>query len=138
MSWLNDLIAKLEGDGVGTFGQNIFATTMAGVPVLASGEATLQITVTGGTGPEHTHNSTIRPAYVQPAAQLTARADAYEDAHAMAQAAYDSLTMVRNEFLVSGGSWYAWIKALQEPFDGGVDERGQVRVQFNVIAKKRP
>lgn len=135
MPFLDDLITQLHADGVGTLGTNIFATSKAGIPLLASG-ATLQILETQGMDAEHTQNSTVRPAYVNPQAQLTARAYDPDVAYAMAQAAYNSLNKIRNTFINSG--WYKWIKPKQEPFDGGVDERKQIRIKFNVRANKRP
>ena len=35
-------------------------------------------------------------------------------------------------------TWYRSIKALNPPFDGGVDGDGRVVVLFNIIADKRP
>lgn len=136
MPWLNDLVTQLQAEGVGTFNADIFASSKAVPPVLASGFATIVIIDTGGTDPEKTHNSVILPAYLRPSAQLTARADSYEAADAKARAAYAALVKVRNQFI--GATWYKWINPLQEPFDGGVDDRGQIRVWFNVIGNKRP
>jgi hypothetical protein len=134
-SWLSDLVAQLEVDGVGVYGEDIFTSTKSSPPILPNGEATLSVVATGGTSPEKTHNSVIRPAYVRPGAQLTARARDYTTAEAKAQAAYDSLVKVRNVHINSG--WYMSIDPLQEPFDGGTDERGQSQCQFNVIGRKR-
>ena len=77
-------------------------------------------------------NNTIYPAFLQPSAQLTFRANTYREARDMADEAYAAL-FVRNRFINSG--WYQWIKALQEPFDLGVDDRNQCRVAFNVVGK---
>lgn len=131
--WIDDIVKLLEDAGVGTFGTDIFASTLHSVPMLPSGEATIQIIETGGTAPENIHNEVIKPAYRQPGAQITTRAGDYVTAHNKAAAAYSAL-FVRNQTINS--SWYQWIKALQEPFDSGVDGRGQVMVRFNVIGKK--
>jgi hypothetical protein len=133
-TFLEDLVTLIEDAGAGDGGVDLFYSTNANVPRLPSGEPTVHIIETGGTSPDHTQNSAIIPAYIQPAAQITVRADAYEDARARAEEVYLALN-IRNMFVNSG--WYVWIKPLQEPFDGGVDETGsQIKVQFNVIAKK--
>jgi hypothetical protein len=131
MAWLEDIVTQLESNGVGTYGVNIFISTKRGIPVLASGQATLQLIKTGGTAPENTQNSTETPAYSNPGCQITCRAGDWVTAYGMAEKAYLSLFKVRNQFINSG--WYRSIKPLQEPFDSGVDERGQVLVRFNVL-----
>lgn len=136
MPFLDDLAWQLEDDGVATRGTDLFLTTRASVPFLASGTAaTLHIIETGGTAPQRTHNSLDAPAYLRPSAQVVARANSYEVARAMALDAYISLAAVRNQFIPSGGgSWYLEIAPLQDPFDLGLDERKQCRVAFNVTA----
>jgi hypothetical protein len=136
MPWLDDIATQLENEGVATLGVNLRASTKAAVRVLTSGAASLHIISTGGTTPDGTQNSVITPAYINPSAQIVARADDYKTAEAMAFAAYFALVKVRNQFINSG--WYQSIKPLQQPFDGGVDERGQVKVVFNVLGKSRP
>ena len=136
-SWLDDLIDQLETDAVGTFGVDLFKGSKASIPLLASGAATLQVITTGGTSPDRTHNEVIRPAYLRPSAQLTARADRYSTAEAKLQAAFDSLVKVRNQFI--GSTWYQEITPDQSDFiDLGVDDRKQVRLTFNVTGNKRP
>lgn len=136
-SWLADLVFKLEDDNVGTYGTNIFKGSKATIPTLAAGAATLQLIATGGSSPDRTHNSVIRPAYLRPTAQFTARADSYSLCELMARAAFDSVVSVRNEFINS--TWYQEITPLQSEFiDLGVDEKKQNRLVFNVIGNKRP
>ena len=131
MPWPEDLISLLEEKSVGTFNSNIFATSMASIPLLPSGAATCQIQTTGGTAPDNVQNNTIYPAYLQPSAQLTFRADAAQEARDMADLAFAALFVV-NRFINSG--WYQWIRPLQsEPIDMGQDSRGQARFAFNVI-----
>lgn len=132
MPWLEDLITVLEADGVGVYGSTIFKGSAASVPMLASG-ATLVLMETGGSGPENTQNSTQTPAYLRPTAQLSVRANTRPAARAMAEAAYLSLFKIRNQHINSG--WYQFVRPLQEPFDGGVDDRKQVRIVFNVTGK---
>lgn len=144
----DDLITLMEDGGVATLNTNLFISTQASVPILASGDATLQIVETSGAGTERTQNSVIRPAYIHPSAQFTARANTYAKAKAMAQAAYDAVVGIRNclitanrEYVTGAGlqsGWYREINPLQQPFDGGPDDRKQARCQFNVIAIKRP
>lgn len=131
MPFLDDLVTKLETDAVGTFGVTIFTTSQATVPKKTV--AVLHIRKTGGSGPEQTQNATLRPAFLRPGAQLVARADTYAAAEALATAAYYSLGQVRNEFISSG--WYRRIRCTQEPFDLGVDDRGQQQSVFNVTAE---
>ena len=133
MPWLADVITVLEDANVGTFGSNIFASTQASIPILPSGAATCHLIETGGTAPDHTQNKTaIYPAYSQPGCQLTFRAGTYQQARDMADEAFQAL-FIRNRFINSG--WYVWVKALQEPSDGGKDARGQAQVGFNIVAK---
>lgn len=129
--WLDDLVTQLEEDGVGTLKVNIFTSSKAAIPMLVSGGATLVITETGGTAPDRTQNATIFPAYLRPGAQLVARANSYAAAREMADAAYQSLVKVRNQFINSG--WYREIRPLQEPFEVPSDDRTQTRVAFNVV-----
>ncbi len=136
MPWLDDIATQLTAEGVAALGVDLRASTKAAVRVMASGRASLHIIATGGSSPDNTHNSVITPAYINPSAQLVSRADDYKTAETMAFAAYFALYKVRNQFINSG--WYQSIKPLQEPFDGGVDERGQVKVVFNVVGKCRP
>lgn len=131
MSWLNDLVTLLEADGVGTFGTSIFTSTKAAPPILPSGS--LMIVATGGSGADRTHNAIIRPAIVRPGAQFTARAADYPTAERLARLAYDAVVVVRNQWINSG--WYLEIMPLQEPFDGGLDVRGQSQCHFNVLGR---
>jgi hypothetical protein len=137
MAFLDDLASVLVGGGLGTLGTDLFLSSRAVVPALPSG-STVHIIETGGTAPHNTHNSTASPAYLQPGAQITVRANDYRVAITKARAVYESLYGIRNEFIGSG--WYLWVKPLQEPFDLGVEDNGQSRVAFNVIARynKRP
>lgn len=141
MPWLADLVTILEGDSVGTFGTTIFTSTKAAPPLMPIGSAVLVIVETGGTSPERTHNDDIgqpgtdkgRPATVRPGAQITAKAADYDTAAVLAHLAYDSLVKVTNQFVNSG--WYKDINVLQEPFDGGLDARGNAQCKFNIVGK---
>lgn len=132
MSFLDDLVTELEDAGLGTWGTSIFTSTRANIPKLASGEATLQLIETGGTAPENTHNALGQPAFLRPGAQILARADSKKEAEAKAWDAYRVMYRVRNKFINSG--WYRRISPLQSPIDLGLDDRGQVKYGFNVLA----
>jgi hypothetical protein len=145
VSWPNDLVTLLEDASIGTLNHNVFLSTKSAVlksAVLASGDAVLSIVETSGIIAERTQNSVIRPGYIKPAASIVARARAYETAKAMAQDAYDAFTPIRNTWIVNSGGtisgWYREINPQQEPFDMGVDDVGNARCGFNVIAVKRP
>lgn len=143
--WTDDLVTLMQEAGVGTLNVDIFVSTSAIPPILVSGAATVSIVETGGTAPLRTQNSVIRPAYIQPSAQIMTRARTPAMAKAKAQQAYDAVVGIRNSlvyrapsppFLLSG--WYREINPLQEPFDLGLDDRKQARYVFNVIAIRRP
>ena len=133
MRFLDDLIVQLESDAVGVFGVNLFTNSKTSIPLMPSGGASLQVIETGGGPPRNTHNSTLKPAYLEPTAQLTARSSSPTLARNLAEAAYLSLFKVRNQMINSG--WYLWIRPMQEPFDDGVDSSKQFKVRFNVTAR---
>lgn len=132
MPFLDDLVDELEDAGVGTWGTDIFTSTRGQVPKLASGEATLQLIETGGTSPENTQNALGQPAFMRPGAQILARADSKVKAEAKAWDAYRVVFRIRNKFINSG--WYREVKMLQAPIDLGLDDRGQIKYGFNVLA----
>lgn len=140
MPFLDDLVFLMEDQNVAQAGVNLWYSTRATIPKLPSGQASLVMTETGGAGPEMTHNLVVRPAYLNPSAQLVARAETYAAARSMAQAAWDACFAVRNQYIGSGDTlpWYLWIRPLQEPTDFGVDPAGSIRVGFNVTARMRP
>lgn len=146
MPWLEDLVTLQEDASVATYGTDLFISTRGNPPYVASG--CLAITETSGSAPERTHNSVIVPAYLRPAAQIMATAETYLRARALARAAYNAVVGVRNSWVIatreyeSGeglqSGWYREITPLQEPFDAGVNDRGQARCGFNVIGVRRP
>ncbi len=133
-SLLSDLVSLYTADSLGTFGTDIFGSTLAEIPRIESGSI-LSVIETGGTSPENTHNSVLKPAYIQPGAQVVARAVDYVTAWDKAKAAYAS-SFVTNRFI--GSTWYQKIRPTTEPADLKPDKRGNARVAFNVIAKRRP
>jgi hypothetical protein len=137
-----EILFILSGDNVGLPLVNMFGSSAKALPTGPG--PFLSIIETGGTTPENTQNSVIRPAYELPGAQIVVRADTYPVAYAMARAAYNSLVKTRNEYIGSGivsstGTWYRKIRPLQsEPFDIGLDAEGRARSAFNVLGDKRP
>lgn len=132
MPFLNDLTTEFVASGVSSgWGTDLFTSTRAEILVI-SGVATLHLLETGGTAPENTQNATGQPAFIQPSAQITARADTKSLAEAKAWDAYRVCFRVRNRRI--NGNWYRSIKPLQQPTDLGVDDRGQIKYGFNVLA----
>lgn len=130
----NDLVTLIEAAGVGVLGVDVFESLKATVPQLPLGSATVHIVTTGGTSPDHTQNSVLVPAYIQPGAQFTIRAQDPADAERKARLVYDAVH-IRNQFVNSG--WYLWIKPLQEPYELTMLDTDDSRYIFNVICKRR-
>lgn len=129
-----DLVARLEAQNVGVYGVDIFASSRA---VLPAGEGPfLTVIETGGTSPEHTHNSVLAPAYQRPSAEIIVRGATFETAMTMSRAAYSAL-FVRN-YTASSGTHYRSISPAGEPGDIGPDRSGRITIAFNVDAIKRP
>jgi hypothetical protein len=137
--WLDDIAFVLEEEDVAERGVNLYGTSAAKMPKLASGAA-IHIADTGGTSPERIHNLTIKPGYLNTTAQVTSRGATYEAAEALAWEAWYALFAVRNRFVGSGDiqPWYMWIKPLQNPTDLGVDGVGNIKVGFNIEGRMRP
>lgn len=114
--------------------RTVFVGAKASLPSGASAFLTIQ--VEGGQDPEGTHNLTDVPAYVRPAAQVTARAIKYSDAETAAWAAFSAIFKVRNRFVK--GTWWRSVSMKQsEPFDLGEDDQGRPRLAFNFDCVKR-
>lgn len=94
-TFLEEIRKILVNAGVAVFGTDLFETSKSNIP---EGDGPyLSITETGGTAPERTQN--VIGAYPQPSAQIVARATNYEDALAMAWAAYNALVVVKNQHI---------------------------------------
>lgn len=131
--WPDDLMARLVAQGVGTAGVNMLISTKAAPPV--GNAPQLLIIETGGTSSDYTQNLN-GDAYENPGAQILVRGASFQAVRDMAEAAYAALTTVENQDL--NGKWYLWIRGLQKFIDLGVDERGHIRLAFNILGKKRP
>lgn len=137
-TFIADLIFLMEGAGLslaytGT-SANIFKGSKAVIPSIGAGPW-VSIIANGGDGDEGTHNlSPDTIAYERPSAQIVCRAEAYEDAEALAHSLYMLLNFV-NQFV--NGTWWRICSPKQEPFDLGTDAVGKPRVAFNIDCVKR-
>ena len=92
-TFVDEIAARLEDQGVGTKNVDIFATSKANIP--ADEGTYLSIVETTGAPSLDIHNESA-PAYPRPSAQIVVRALTYELAEAKAREAYDALAGVRN------------------------------------------
>lgn len=148
MPWIEDLVTVLENDSVAIYGSTLFKSTKAAPALQFVGSAVLVLIPTGGSSPERTQNDDVlqpppsnpiyapgqgRPATIRPGAQVVAKAADYDSAEALARLAYTSLVRIGNQWINSG--WYKSIDPLNEPFDGGLDARGNAQCKFNIIGR---
>jgi hypothetical protein len=142
MSTLTELATILTAAHVAVLGTSLFLSDEAQIPAGdgPGGLGILSITMTGGSGPENTHNAQrfgALPAYQRPAAQLIARHSRYSVAEALAYAAYAALFAVQNTFV--NGVWWRDVTLLQEPSEVlGPDAIGRAQASFNIAMVKRP
>lgn len=131
--FVDEIVARLVAQSVGTVGSNIFMGSKAVIP---SGDGPyLTVTETGGSAPMRIHNEAI--AHVQlPTAQIAVRAKSYSVARAMIKAAYLALDGVFNTTL--SGVFYQSITARQEPTDIGLDALSRPMIVFNIECVKAP
>lgn len=141
MSVLDDIVTRLESQGVGLGGSDIF-TSSASAPPEGMGPY-ISLTETGGMAPTRIQNKNSA-ATVRPTVQILVRAgdiqgvqQGYPAARAMAWSAYQALDGVIG--VVLNGVIYISIRARQEPTDIGTDASGnRVQVVFNVEIEKQP
>jgi len=135
VSAITDLATILTGANVAVLGTSLFLGLTAVIP--AGDGPFLSVVMTGGSGPEGTHNAVGLPAYQRPTAQIIARGASTPAAEALAIAAYTALWAVRNQFV--NGVWWRQILPLQEPSEAlGEDADGRAQWSFNVAIEKRP
>jgi hypothetical protein len=130
--WTDDITTLLTP--VATLGQDLFFSTKAAPAFLNSGSC-LVVIETPGRDPEYVQNQDT-PRFIFPGAQVAAVAVDYATARAKAQAAFDALVGHHNATI--NGTFYRGIKAIQQPFDGGLNARGQSTCKFNIMGDKRP
>ena len=131
--FIDDIAARLVGQGVGVIGTDLFLSSKAIIPA-GDGPFT-SLHETGGTGPTHIHNQAS--AHTQrPTVQVLIRAADYPTARGKARAAYRALDGVFNTTI--NGTFYLSITARQEPTDIGLDGVARPMVSFNIDAEKAP
>lgn len=134
MRTLQAVIDRLEAQGLGTEGMTIFAGSDVDLPGIPGGFLTLA--ETGGGVPIGTHNAgSLR----QPTVQVTARADVYTDAAALADLAYLALGGGDQPIvnLDIGGAFFLWMRPTNEPLQLPIDANGRNRLAFNVASLRR-
>lgn len=129
--FLEDQVSLMAG--IATLNSTLFLGAKPSIP--GGNGPYMTISETGGSGCEYVQNQ-AGPAYEYASAQFLVRANAYPLARAMAQAAYDAVTVVHNQTV--NGVWYLWIRAMQGPFDLGLDAEDRSMIAFNIMALKRP
>jgi hypothetical protein len=92
------------------------------------------VILTGGTGPLYVQNN-ASPNLHRPGAQIKVHSSNFKTAYDKAIQLYNRFTAVRNQDI--NGVRYVRIVPLQEPFDGGLDNKGRAQVIFNVLITKR-
>lgn len=136
MSTIAAAVQRLVDQGVGVGGQTIFAGTDVDLPVSGT-PAILTLLETGGEAPEGTH--TDGPvAFRKPRFQVTARADVYDEASALAELAYAALggrPAIVN--LAIAGVFFLWMHPISDFIDLPIDANARVRIAFNVGALRR-
>ena len=134
MPFLDEIADRIQSQGAGVLGQNMFLSTKANIPSGAGPYIT--IVESGGTTSRRTHNNT---ATQRPAAQIVVRASAYPAARAQAVLVYNALggdNGLHNIELM--GTYYQTIIPIQQISDLGQDELARARVVFNINAEKVP
>lgn len=133
MPFLDEIAAKLAGEGVGVLETSIFISS-ASIPPVGDGPY-LSLKETGGSGSTRIHNKAGAATH-RPSAQVAVRAKTYPEARLMAKAAHEVLDGIFNESL--SGVQYLSITARQQPVDAGADNVGRAMVVFNIDAEKEP
>jgi hypothetical protein len=134
MPFLDELAGRIEAQGAGVLGQNMFLSSKSNIP---SGNGPyISIIESGGTTSRRTQNNT---AIQRPSAQITVRASSYPVARAQAVLVYDALggdNGLHNLLIM--GTFYQSIVPVQQIFDLGLDDLSRARVVFNINAEKQP
>ncbi len=126
MTPLEAILSRLQTQGVGIPGTNIFAGTTASLP--ESNAGFLTITETGGLPPVATHNDGL-VSLRRPSFQVVARAGDYRVASTLIRAAYEALAFSNTTV---GDKFFLTSVPIQEPFSLANDGNGRARLAFNV------
>lgn len=144
MSLITAAVQRLVDRGVGVGGTTIFAGTDVDLPTTGT-PAILTLLQTGGEAPVGTQNDGPG-ALRKPRFQATARADRYDDALALAEAAWAALggtphdpTVPRLPIvnLLIGDVFFLWMHPITDFIDLPIDANARVRIAFNVGAQWR-
>lgn len=130
-----EIVARLESQGVGTFGDDIFIGSGSQIPTGPG--PYLSLKESPGAGSRLTQNNT---GVERPTAQIVARAVNPVEARAKAQAAYDALGGENNLYNITLSSvFYIALRNRQPPGNIGMDETGErTMYSFNIEAEKYP
>ncbi len=129
MTALQAVLGRLAITGVGVEGRTLFGGSDSSLP--SSGAGLLTVVPTGGRQRVQTHNgSAVR----RPSFQITARADDYRVAEALASSAYSQLDVANIAF---GAVFFLHVSPMQEPFAMPPDANGRARVSFNIATAHR-
>lgn len=132
---LDELATYLAAQGLGlTVGTNLYKSDLPPTP-----DACVALLETGGLPAAHTMSGGAGSAvYERPTVQVICRAGAqdYATARATAQDVHDALDGLSDTDL--SGVRYISIRAIQPPFELGLDERARPLVGLNVQIDKEP
>lgn len=134
MPFLDEIANRIEEQGAGTLGTDMFLSSKASIP--SGNGPIISITETGGTTSRRTQNNT---ATQRPSASIIVRASTYPAARARAVLVYEALggdNGLANTFLM--GTFYQSIVPKQQLTDLGLDDLSRARVVFNIEAEKVP
>lgn len=134
MAFPQEVRDRLEQQGVGTFGVNMFISSAAILPVGPG--PYLSIIETGGSGSAKTHNNTGTE---RPTAQILTRAKTAEAARLMSVNAYGALGGENGLYnVILSGTPYISLVARQNTTDIGFDADKREQFSFNIDAEKAP
>lgn len=135
MAVLDEIAARLVGEGIGAIDSKIFLSSRAKLP--AGDGPFLTVIETGGTAPARTQNNT---ATERPSVQLKAYGVSYHAARALLKAAFNALGGVNGLHNITlSGIQYVSIKPRTGFADTGLDATGaRVTLVCMVDVEKEP
>lgn len=131
MGMAEDLVTFLDSNSTRfTAGTNLFINRLPHEPATCAG-----LVETGGAPPNYTLGPSTKPAWENPAFQMSFRSTSSTKARADAQAAWDLLESVANQTL--SGTTYLRITMTQSPFLLKRDEQDRPVFAFNGSCMRR-
>ncbi len=137
MAMLDEILAFLAAEGLGTVAIDLFKSKMPATP-----DACGTVYGSGGSGPDMNFGSSgVR--FENPAVQIVFRGapDDHDGPEAKAQTAFDSMVGIAVDQVLSGTK-YLMVRALQQPFafgkNAGQDENNRWRFACNFLVEKEP